>query len=125
MKNLNRKYFLALAVMCVLSLSVFAYTADIAGKYTGSADIEGAGTLAITAEIVVKEDKISGSINSDAGTVAITGGSYADNKVSLTLDVSGDAATMSGTVGDDGKITGDVSGAFKGTFQMTRDKATR
>ena len=125
MKNIiSKRLFTALA-MCVLSLSVFAYTADVAGKYTGSANLEGAGTLNIKAEIIVKDDKFSGSISSDAGGATITGGSYADKKLSLTLDANGDAATMSGTVADDGKITGDVSGAFTGTFQLTRDAAAR
>lgn len=114
-----------MAAMLLLSLSVFAYTADVAGKYTGTAELEGAGTVNIKAEIIVKEDKFSGSVDSDMGRATITGGSFAENKLTLQIDAGGDAATMSGTVGEDGKITGDVSGAFKGTFQLTRDAATR
>lgn len=125
MKKIFSKRLFAALAMCVLSLSVFAATADIAGKYTGSANLEGAGTLNIKAEIVVKDDKYSGTIDSDMGSATITGGSYADKKLSLTLDAGGDTATMSGAVAADGKISGDISGAFKGTFQLTPDAATR
>lgn len=120
MKNkISKRLFAALA-MLVLSLSVFAYTADIAGKYTGSADLEGTGTLAIKAEIIVKDNKYSGSVDSDMGNATITGGSFAENKLTLQIDAGGDAAIMTGTVGADGKISGDVSGAFKGTFELLK-----
>lgn len=124
-KIFSKRLSVALATI-VFSLSVLAHpTADIAGKYSGSANLDGAGTLNINVEIIVKDDKFSGAVNSDMGSATITGGSYADKKLTLEIDAGGDAATMTGTVADDGKISGNVSGAFTGTFQLTRDASTR
>lgn len=125
LKNSILKKFFAIALIALFSLSVFALNADIAGKYTGSATLDGAGTLNIKAEIVEQDGKYSGSIDSDMGSAAITGGSFAENKLTLTLDAGGDSATMTGTVAEDGKIAGDISGAFKGSFELMKEKPTR
>lgn len=125
MKNLISKRLFAALAMLTLSLSVFAYTADVAGRYTGAANIEGAGTLGIKAEILINDDKYSGTIDTDMGGATITSGSYADKKLTLTIDAGGDSATMTGTVADDGKISGSIIGAFTGTFQLTPNAAAR
>lgn len=125
MKNtISKRLFAALAA-CVLSLSVFAFTADIAGKYKGTANIEGAGTLDITADIKIEDGKYSGILNSPLGDASIVSGKVEEDKVTLDMDANGSPVTMSGTIAKDGKISGSVSGAVSGTFELMRDTATR
>lgn len=120
----SKRLLAALAVM-VFSLSVFALTADLSGKYKGTANIEGAGALDITAEIKVEDGKYSGVLDSPLGNASIVGGKLEEDKVTLEMDANGSAVTMSGTVDKDGKISGNVSGAVSGTFELMREKAAR
>lgn len=125
MKNIISKRFFALIAVMAFSLSVFAYAADVTGKYKGMATLEGAGAVDITAEIKVEDGKYSGTLDSALGNAAIVSGKLEDKKLTLDLDANGSAVTMTGTVTEDGKIKGDVTGAVNGTFELTRDAATR
>ena len=126
MKNIISKRLFAALAVCVLSLSVFAYSmADVSGKYKGTATIEGAGVLDVTAEIKVEDGKYSGSLDSPHGGATIVSGKMEEDKLTLDMDFGGNPITMSGTVDKDGKISGTVSGAATGTFELMRDKATR
>lgn len=109
----------------VFSLSVFALTADISGKYKGTVSVEGPGTLDVTAEIKVADGKYSGMIESSQGSAAIVSGKMEADKLTLETDFSGNPITFSGTVDKEGKISGTVSGAVSGTFEWMREKEAR
>lgn len=113
---------LLLLLLFILSApNLTAQTADISGKYEGTADLQGVGKLKITAEIRQQNEKLSGTFNTPQGDAPIVEGSFKDGSVSLTLDAGGDDIFLNGKLSASGKISGEVSGAIsKGTFEITR-----
>ncbi|MEP6903439.1 MAG: hypothetical protein ABJA66_17060 [Actinomycetota bacterium] len=117
---LFRKIF-AFLLFLFFASNLFAQTADVSGRYEGTADVQGLGKLAISGEIRQKDGKISGMFKTPLGDTAIIEGSFKDGNLSLTLDAGGDDIFFSGKVGSDRKISGEVSGATaKGTFELKR-----
>lgn len=121
LKNMFVKNLFAVIAVFLLAASVFAFAAGIEGKYTGSANLEGLGNLAITAELKGGDDKLSGVINSSQGDAQILDGSAKDGKITLQIAVGDTSATINGTVDDKGKIAGSISGdQINGTIEMSR-----
>lgn len=108
-------------LLLLFAPNLFAQTADVSGKYEGTADVQGIGKLPITAEIRQKDGKLSGVVNTPLGDTPIIEGSFKDGNLSLTLDAGGDDIFLSGKVDSDRKISGEVSGTTaKGTFELKR-----
>lgn len=121
MRNKIVKRLLAASAVFVLAASVSAFAAEIAGKYKGSANIEGLGNLALTAELKGGDDKLSGVINSAQGDAQILDGSAKDGKITLQIAVGDSAATVNATVSKKGEIKGSISGdQINGTIEMSR-----
>ncbi|MGI9035165.1 MAG: hypothetical protein ACR2GD_03890 [Pyrinomonadaceae bacterium] len=122
MRNKIVKRLLAASAVFVLTTaSIFAFAAGIAGKYKGSANIEGLGNLALTAELKGGDDKLSGVINSAQGDAQILDGSAKDGKITLQIAVGDSAATVNATVSKKGEIKGSISGdQINGTIEMSR-----
>lgn len=113
--------FSVIFLLLWLAPNLFAQTADVSGRYEGTADIEGRGKLVISAEIRRKDGKLSGVFNTPLGEAPIVEGSFKDGDLLLTLDAGGDDIFLSGKVGSDRKISGEISGAVaKGTFELKR-----
>jgi len=102
-------------------LNLQAQTTGISGKYEGTADLQGAGTLKISAEISEIGNKITGVIHTPLGDAEIIEGSYSASILALTVDAGGDDLLLNGNVSADRKISGQVSGEIaKGTFELKR-----
>ena len=78
---------------------------DVSGHYEGAARSQARGTLSLKVEIVAQDGKVLGVIKTLLGDIPITGGSYAEGKLSLDFDVQGDAGLISGTL-NNGVLTG-------------------
>ena len=78
---------------------------DVSGHYEGAARSQARGTLSLKVEIVAQDGKVLGVIKTLLGDIPITGGSYANGKLSLDFDVQGDAGLISGTL-NNGVLTG-------------------
>lgn len=126
MKNLIAKHLLVAIALLVLSMSVFAYFAGVAGKYKGSVSLEGLGTLPVTAELKGTDDKLTGLISSSQGDAEIVTGSVKDGKFTMAINVGDMGATVNGTVDDKGKFAGSISGdQINGTIELTRADDTK
>ena len=125
MKNIFTKRLSVLAAVFLLAASAFAYFAGVEGKYKGSATLEGLGIVPVTAELKGSDDKLSGVINSDQGDAQILDGNFKDGKITLQITVGDTGATINGTVDEQGKIAGSVTGdQINGTIEMSRVKET-
>jgi hypothetical protein len=113
--------FSALFLFILLAPNLYAQTTDVSGKYEGTVEVQSLGKLAVTAEIRQQGDKISGAIQTPLGEAPILDGSFKDGYLLITIDAGGDDVFLSGKVGSDRKLSGEISGAVgKGTFELKR-----
>ena len=97
------------------------HTSDpVSGKYEGAAKSEQLGELPLTVQIKNEGGKLSGNIDTPNGPAPITGGSFADGKVTMTFDAGGAVGTITGML-KDGVISGnwELSGQT-GTFELKK-----
>jgi hypothetical protein len=103
------------ALVCV------GQTIGISGKYEGSADVQPFGKLILTGEIREKDGKLSGVIITPLGDTSIVEGSFKNGNLTLKLDAGGDDIYLSGKLGADGKISGEIKSlSANGTFELKR-----
>jgi hypothetical protein len=114
-----KRLFPIFVLFLLSAASLPAQTTDVSGKYEGTVELQGTGKLNIKGEIRQKDGKLSGVVNTPLGDAQIIEGKISGNNVWLKLDAGGDDAFLSGEAADR-KISGEVSGAFKGTFQLQR-----
>jgi hypothetical protein len=108
-------------LLVLLAPNLLAQTTDISGKYEGTVEVQSLGKLAVTAEIRQQGDKLSGAVQTPLGEAPILDGSIRDGNLLITIDAGGDDVFLSGKVGSDRKLTGEISGAVgKGTFELKR-----
>jgi SAM-dependent methyltransferase len=92
---------------------------SLAGRYEGTATSP-QGTTKVTADLREADGKITGSLDSGDGPIAITGATLTGDAVVLTLDMNGNPGTISGAV-KDGRIDGEWTlGGMTGTCALTR-----
>jgi hypothetical protein len=92
--------------------------AKATGKYEGVAKSESLGEVPLKVDIKDEGGKLSGTIETPNGPSSITGGTYADGKVTLKFDAGGNEGTVTAMlVGD--KITGtwELAG-MNGTLEL-------
>jgi hypothetical protein len=123
-----------LSIALLISSAAFATTlykpaadekgaADITGKYEGAAKSESFGDIPLTVNLKNTSGKISGTIETPQGPASITGGTYADGKVTLKFDAGGNEGTVTATVNGD-KIVGKWElGGAGGTLELKRSGA--
>ena len=95
--------------------------ADIAGKYEGVAKSAAIGELPLKVEIKNQAGKLSGTIDTAQGALAITSGTYAaDGKIVMKFDAGGTEGTVTAKpMGD--KIVGEWEmGGQTGTIELKR-----
>jgi hypothetical protein len=94
--------------------------ANVSGKYEGVAKSDQLGELPLTVEIKDEGGKLSGKIETPNGPSTITGGTYADGKVTLKFDAGGNEGTVTATLDGD-KIVGkwELAG-MGGTLELKR-----
>lgn len=95
----------------------------LSGKYEGVAKNDQLGDIPLTIEIKNDNGKLSGKMDIPTGSAAITSGTYADGKITMKFDASGQEGTINGTVEGD-KITGkwELAGQT-GTFELKKTGA--
>jgi len=93
---------------------------NVSGKYEGTAKSDQIGDIPITVDIKNDGGKLSGKIETPQGPASITGGTYADGKITLKFDAGGNEGTVTATmVGD--KITGKWElGGMTGPLELKR-----
>jgi len=97
------------------------HTSDpVSGKYEGAAKSDQLGELPLTVQIKNDGGKLSGNIDTPNGPAPITGGTFADGKVTMTFDAGGAVGTITGML-KDGVISGnwELSGTT-GTFELKK-----
>lgn len=102
------------------------HTSDpVSGKYQGVAKGDQVGELPLTVEIKNMEGKLSGNIDTPNGPAPITGGSFANGKVTMTFDAGGAVGTITGML-KDGVISGNWElGGQTGTFELKKMDAAK
>ena len=108
--------------LIVLCASVsFAQTADVSGRYDGTADVQTFGKLKITAVLRQSNEKVSGTFTTPLGEATIISGTFNDGNLALTIDAGGDDLLLNGKFSASGKIAGEISGAIaNGKFELNR-----
>ncbi|MCI0487722.1 MAG: hypothetical protein L0229_14105 [Blastocatellia bacterium] len=92
----------------------------VSGKYQGTAKGDSVGELPLTVEIKNMAGKLSGSIDTPNGPAPITGGTFADGKVTMTFDAGGAVGTITGML-KEGVISGNWElGGQTGTFELKK-----
>src|ERR671927_530695 len=126
-----RRSFALLSIALLISSTAFAASfnkltaddkaaVDIAGKYEGTAKSEAFGEIPLTVNLKNDGGKLSGTIETPQGPATITGGSYADGKVTLKFDAGGNEGTVTATINGD-KIVGKWElGGASGTLDLKK-----
>jgi hypothetical protein len=93
---------------------------NVSGKYEGTAKSDQIGDIPITVDIKNDGGKLSGKIETPQGPASITGGTFADGKITLKFDAGGNEGTVTATmVGD--KISGKWElGGMTGPLELKR-----
>ena len=109
-------------IITLLSVALLAFTSSVAfgasfnqqtkpasdpvsGKYEGVAKSDQIGDIPLTVEIKNDNGKLSGKIDTPQGPAQITGGTFADGKISMKFDAGGNEGTVEGMLNGD-KIVG-------------------
>ncbi len=96
--------------------------ASFAGRYEGSA-VTPDGVEAFVADFKVENGLITGTITTPSTTVTVTGGTVTADTFALSIDLDGDAGSITGTI-KDGQFNGQwVFGSDGGSFMMKRADA--
>jgi len=124
-----RKAMTAFLALLLTSICVMAQSSTdkqgtsgdpVSGSYKGIAKSEALGDIPITVDIKYDNGKLSGKIGIPQGDAAITGGTYADGKVTIKFDAGGNEGTVTAQL-KGGKIVGDWSVAGQtGTLELTK-----
>ncbi len=121
------KQLLVIGGFVLLGASVaLAFQADtrptvenLAGRYEGTATSP-EGEEAITADLWVADGKVTGTLNSSDGPIAIVGATLTGERVVLTLDMAGSPGTITVLV-KDGRLEGEWAlGGMSGKVVLTR-----
>ncbi len=95
----------------------------LTGKYEGVAKSAKAVETRLTLELVNEKGKITGRLVTPDGSVAITDGSFAENKLALKFGEGNTASMLSAQLQGD-KLTGDwAAGGQKQTVELKRTAA--
>jgi len=92
---------------------------SLAGHYRGTATSP-QGTVPVTADLRLADGKLTGSLDSGDGPIAITGAVLTGDQVVLTLEMGGSPGSIKG-LAKGGRIEGEwVLGGMAGTLALTR-----
>jgi|GEM_PF-268904 len=84
------------------------------------------GDIQLTMQLKLEGDKVSGVVNAPQGSAPITKGSWADNKLTITVEVPNGAVNFTATMRE-GTLTGDFdfAGQATGTWKATKKAAVK
>jgi hypothetical protein len=102
---------LVAALIAVLAIAATAFAADVNGKWVGSVDTPN-GPLELTYEFKAEGETLTGSVTSAMGTVALSNGKIAGEKLTYDVEIDTGKITHEATVNADGteitvRATGD------------------
>jgi len=96
---------------------------SLSGNYEGVAKSDQMGDIPLKVELKNDNGKLSGKIDTPQGPAAITGGTYADGKLTMKFDAGGTEGTVTATVNGD-KISGKWElGGQGGPLELKRSGA--
>jgi hypothetical protein len=85
------------AVLAVLAIAATAFAADVNGKWVGSVDTPN-GPLELTYEFKADGETLTGSVTSPMGTVALSNGKIAGEKLTYDVEIDTGKITHEATV---------------------------
>ena len=102
---------LVAAFIAVLAIAATAFAADVNGKWVGSVDTPN-GPIELTYEFKADGETLTGSVTSAMGTIALSNGKIAGEKLTYDVEIESGKITHEATVNADGteiavKATGD------------------
>ena len=102
---------LVAAFIAVLAIAATAFAADVNGKWVGSVDTPN-GPFELTYELKADGETLTGSVTSAMGTVAITNGRIAGDKLTYDVEIESGKIAHEATINAEGteivvKATGD------------------
>lgn len=112
-------------IAVVLLIAGYAFAASIDGRWTGSFEAEGFGTLPLGYDFKADGDKLTGTADDMDGPVSITNGKIEGNNISFEYSISmGMSFKVKGVLsGDKLKLTWTNSmGGPPGEATVTRQK---
>ncbi|ASU32889.1 hypothetical protein [Mucilaginibacter xinganensis] len=83
-----KKVFITTALLCCFAVC-FAFVADLTGKWTGSLLAPDGNEYPLSYNFKVDGDKLTGTGDSPAGSVAIADGKISGNDFSFSIPVNG------------------------------------
>jgi hypothetical protein len=92
---MKTKIFITMALVCCF-IVCFAIVADLTGKWTGSVHAPDGNDYPLNYNLKVEGDKLTGTGDSQAGSVPITDGKVNGSDFSFTIDVGGVAVKNTG-----------------------------
>jgi hypothetical protein len=93
---------------------------EISGRYEGLVKGASVGDMIMTMQIKSDNGNITGTINAAGGTLQITSGSYAGNRLTVKFQVAGSDIVISAAY-KDGKLVGNYTlGGETGTVELKR-----
>ncbi len=97
----------------------------LAGTYKGTATNPDGGTLQVNVTLKYENGAFSGTVEgTGVPPLSITGGTLTGDRLVLTVDMGGNAGTITSTVKDAGRVEGTYAiGDVSGTVALTRDAA--
>ena len=112
-----------IATVLILSFAVAGLAADISGRWeTKMSGPDGGEGMKITFVFKVDGDKLTGSVETDQGSMPITDGKINGDDLTFKVDVMGNAMTHTGKVSGD-TIKVKVEGDMPMEFTLTRAAA--
>jgi hypothetical protein len=113
-------FMAALSVARAASFNNPTFEDSLSGKYEGVAKSDSMGEIPLKVELKNDNGKVTGTMEIPNGTAPITGGTYADGKLTMKFDAGGQEGTVTATVSGD-KITGkwELSGQG-GTLELKK-----
>ena len=113
-------FMTAASVARAASFNNSTYEDSLSGKYEGVAKSDSMGDIPLKVELKNDNGKVTGSMEIPNGTAPITGGTYADGKLTMKFDAGGQEGTINATVSGD-KISGKWElGGQGGTLELKK-----
>ena len=121
---MKRKIFITAALLCCFT-AVFAFFADINGKWSGSLKTPDGNEFPLTYTFKTDNGKLTGTAENPQGTVELTDGVVKGDSIIFALDVNGDKIGHTGkyfSAGDSVSLNIDYQGMkFHTTLKRAPD----
>lgn len=109
--------FILFGILCAVASSASAQPKSgqsstlgaVAGHYEGVIKTSALGDVPVKLDLRVDGNNLTGTMHTPLGDVAVTGGHYAEGRLTIKMEVNGDEANFDGRFAEQ-RITGEFSG---------------